>query len=191
MMRCLVFYGSYRSDRAGIAVAEHIRDKVSEEGHDVELIDAKEYDFGILDKMYKEFDGDAPEKMKELSEKIEEAESFILISGEYNHSIQPGLSNLLDHFQQEFIFKPSAIVAYSPSQFGGARAAMQLRAFMPELGSISIPSILYYPASHKLSDQLSDPETKKGIDERFSRFIKELSWYSDALSAKRNEGTPY
>ena len=53
---------------------------------------------------------------------------FAIVSGEYNHGIPPGLKNLLDHFLEEYFFRPSAIVCYSAGQFGGVRAAMQLRA---------------------------------------------------------------
>ncbi len=184
-MRFIMFYGSYRKDRMGIDAAEYVKEEMSKRGHDVELIDAKEYDFGILDKMYKEYDGDAPEKMKELAEKIDEADGFLLISGEYNHSIQPGLSNLLNHFQKEYLYKPSGIVAYSPSSFGGARSAMQMRAFMPEIGSITIPTILYFPAVHNLKDDLSDANKRSELDKRTSAFLEKLEWYADALKQKR------
>ena len=39
--RLLVFYGSYRSDRAGIRLAQFVVDRLRSRGDDVELIDAK------------------------------------------------------------------------------------------------------------------------------------------------------
>ena len=41
------------------------------------------------------------------------ADAFVVVSGEYNHSISPALSNLLDHFLEEYFWRPSAIVCYS------------------------------------------------------------------------------
>jgi probable addiction module antidote protein len=35
----------------------------------------------------------------------------VIVSAEYNHSVPPALSNLLDHFLEEYFFKPSAIVS--------------------------------------------------------------------------------
>jgi NAD(P)H-dependent FMN reductase len=35
-----------------------------------------------------------------------------VVSGEYNHSIPPALSNLLDYFIEEYLWRPSAIVCY-------------------------------------------------------------------------------
>ena len=52
--RILVFYGSYRSDRTGIRLAEFVVDRLQQRGDDVELIDAKAINLPMLDRMYKE-----------------------------------------------------------------------------------------------------------------------------------------
>jgi NAD(P)H-dependent FMN reductase len=52
--RILVFYGSYRSDRMGIRLAEFVIKRLRRRGDDVELIDAKAINLPILDRMYKE-----------------------------------------------------------------------------------------------------------------------------------------
>ena len=80
--------------------------------------------------------------LERLAGLIKAADGFIIVSGEYNHSIPPALSNLLDHFLEEYFWRPSAIVCYSAGPFGGVRAAMQLRAMLCELGTPSIPSLL-------------------------------------------------
>ena len=77
----------------------------------------------------------------------------MIVSGEYNHSIPPALTNLLDHFLEECFWRPSAIACYSAGAFGGVRAAMQLRATLAELGMPSIPSIHPMP---KVQDQFDD-----------------------------------
>jgi NAD(P)H-dependent FMN reductase len=51
----------------------------------------------------------------------------------------------LDHFLEEYFWRPSAIVCYSAGQFGGVRAAMQLRMTLAELGMSSVPSIFPIP----------------------------------------------
>ena len=52
--RILVFYGSYRSDRMGIRLAQFIVEGLRGRGDDVELIDAKAVGLPMLDRMYKE-----------------------------------------------------------------------------------------------------------------------------------------
>ena len=88
---------------------------------------------------------------------IKAADAFIIVSGEYNHSIPPALSNLLDHFLEEYFWRPSAIVCYSAGAFGGVRAAMQLRAMLCELGTPSIPSLLPVPNVQDAFDENGHP----------------------------------
>ena len=47
------------------------------------------------------------------------ADAFVIVTAEYNHSIPPALSNTLDHFLEEYFWRPSAIVCYSAGAFGG------------------------------------------------------------------------
>jgi NAD(P)H-dependent FMN reductase len=49
--RILVFYGSYRSDRMGIRLAQYVIERLRRRGDDVELIDAKAINLPILDRM--------------------------------------------------------------------------------------------------------------------------------------------
>jgi NAD(P)H-dependent FMN reductase len=46
----------------------------------------------------------------------------IVVSGEYNHTVPPALTNLMDHFLEEYCRKPSAIVCHSAGPFGEARS---------------------------------------------------------------------
>ncbi|WP_416669785.1 NADPH-dependent FMN reductase [Egbenema bharatensis] len=190
--KTIVFYGSYRRDRQGIKAAKFMINQLQERKHNVVFADAIEYDFGILDRMYKEYEkGQAPEKMAELAEHIKTADGFVVISGEYNHSIQPGLSNLMDHYLEEYFFRPAAIVSYSVGGFGGARAAIQLRAFLAEMGMPTISSIF---SISKISDVLNDDGSLKdeSLGKRVGRFLDELEWYEEALKRQRTErGTPY
>ena len=50
--RILVFYGSYRSDRMGIRLAQFIVERLRRRGDDAELIDARAINLPILDRMY-------------------------------------------------------------------------------------------------------------------------------------------
>ncbi len=191
-MNILVFYGSVRHHRKGIRAARFVVNKLKEREHDVDLIDPVEYDFGLLDKMYKEYkEGKAPEKMEQLAGMIKNADGFVIVTGEYNHSIPPALTNMMDHFLEEYLFRPSAIVSYSAGRFGGVHAAMQQRAFLSEIGTLSISSIFPIPQVGKNLD-----EDGNLLDENFnkyiSRFLDEFEWYVKVLKDGRaNYGTPF
>ena len=69
--RILVFYGSYRSDRMGIRLANYIVSKLETRGADVELVDAKAVGLPMLDRMYKEHKpGSAPAAMEEREARV-------------------------------------------------------------------------------------------------------------------------
>src|SRR5580765_2945524 len=145
-MRFVVLLGSVRRDRQGIKAARYLERAFSARGHDVTVVDPVELNLPLLDRMFKEYPKEtAPSALEELAALYRSADGFIIVSGEYNHSIPPALSNLLDHFLEEWFWKPSAIVCYSAGSFGGVRAAMQLRAMLAELGMSSIPSIFPVP----------------------------------------------
>ncbi|AGB71197.1 NADPH-dependent FMN reductase [Rhizobium tropici CIAT 899] len=87
----LVLYGSYRSDRLGIRLANYLVTSLRQRGNDVELIDAKAVGLPMLDRMYKEYpNGSAPSAMEQLAEKIRAADAFVFVTGEYNWGMQPG-----------------------------------------------------------------------------------------------------
>src|SRR3954447_6028597 len=190
-LNILVFYGSVRSDRQGIKAARFVVNQCRERGHEVDLIDPMVERLPLLDRMYKEYEsGQAPEVLERLAGRIKGADAFIVVSGEYNHSIPPALSNLLDHFLEEYFWRPSGIVCYSAGAFGGVRAAMQLRALLAELGMPSIPSILPIPGVQDAFD-----DDGRALDEayhrRADRFLAELEWYATALKTARQSGVPY
>lgn len=90
----LVFYGSYRSDRMGVRLADYVVAGLNARGADAELIDAKAVDLPMLDRMYKEYpQGTAPAAMEALAQKIRKADAFVFVTGEYNWGPQPGLKN--------------------------------------------------------------------------------------------------
>jgi len=190
-LKIAVIYGSVRHHRKGIRAARFITNKCRERGFDTTLVDPMEYDLPLLDKMYKEYeDGKAPEPIAKLADIMREADAYIIVSAEYNHSIPPALSNLLDHFLEEYFFKPSAIVCYSRGSFGGVRAAMQLRAMLAEMGMSSIPSILPIPKIDQSFDEDGTPNDE-AYHKRATRFLDELEWYAEALKGKREKGKPY
>jgi NAD(P)H-dependent FMN reductase len=186
-LKLVVIYGSGRSERQGIRAARFVVNECRARGHEVTLVDPLEYSLPLLDKMYKEYPkGEAPETLQRIADLIVPADGIIVVSGEYNHSIPPALSNLLDHFLEEWFWKPSAIVCYSAGSFGGVRAALQLRMMLGELGMPSIPSILPVPKVRQAFDEDGTPSESRTRD-RATKFLDELEWYGYALRAARTK----
>jgi NAD(P)H-dependent FMN reductase len=190
-LKTVVLVGSVRCDRQGIKAARFVERSLQTRGHEVSLVDPVELQLPLLDRMYKEYSkGSAPAVLENLATLYRAADVFVVVSGEYNHSIPPALSNLLDHFLEEYFFRPSAIVCYSAGAFGGVRAAMQLRAMLSELGMPSISSLFPIPRIQMALDAEGRP-LESELDRRFGRFAVELEWYAEALRDRRSKGVPY
>ena len=139
--RILVFYGSYRSDRMGIRLAQFVVERLrtprrrcradrrqggrpADAGPDVQGIS----------------EGPGARGAGTLAGKIRGADGFVFVTGEYNWGIQPGLKNLTDHFLEEWFWRPAAIASYSAGRFAGARAATAWHGTLSEMGMVVISS---------------------------------------------------
>jgi NAD(P)H-dependent FMN reductase len=141
--------------------------------------------------MYKEHPkGAAPAPLEALATQIRAADGVVVVTGEYNHAAPPALVNLLDHFLEEWFWRPSAIVSYSAGAFGGVRAASHLRDMLGELGMPAIPTSLPVPAVQDAFDDAGTPRDP-AWERRARRFLDELEWYARALAAERARGVPY
>ncbi len=193
MKKLLLLYGSYRSDRAGIRLTEYCVRRFAERGVEAELIDAKAVGLPMLDRMYKEYDpGTAPEAMQALAEKIEAADAFLFVAGEYNWGVQPGLKNLTDHFLEEWFWRPAALATYSAGRFAGVRAGQAWHPTLSEMGMVVIPSMLSVGQITKALDENGAPIESGGeaLERSFGRFADELTWWADAAKAQRDAAKP-
>src|ERR1700742_5169454 len=181
--RILIFYGSYRSDRMGIRLAEFLVERFQRRGDVVELIDAKAVNLPMLDRMYKEYPpGKAPEQLQQLAGKIRDADGFVFVTGEYNWGIQPGLKNLTDHFLEEWFWRPAAIASYSGGRLSGARSSYSWHNILSEMGMVVISSTLAVgPIAATLSES-AEPIGAAGaaLEHKFDRFADDLAWWAEA-----------
>jgi NAD(P)H-dependent FMN reductase len=191
--RILVLYGSYRSDRVGIRLADYLVTRLRARGGEVELIDAKALNLPMLDRMYKEHaPGTAPLVMESLAVKIRAADAFLFVVGEYNWGMQPGLKNLTDHFLEEWFWRPAAIASYSSGRLSGARSALAWHGTLSEMGMVVISSTLNVgPIAHTLNAQ-GEPIEDAGaaLEKSFSRFADDLAWWTEAARAQRARRAP-
>ena len=191
--RILVFYGSYRSNRMGIRLAQFVVERLRRRGDEVELVDAKAVNLPMLDRMYKEYPkGEAPEPLEQLARKIRDADGFVFVTGEYNWGVQPGLKNLTDHFLEEWFWRPAAIVSYSGGRFAGARAATAWHGTLSEMGMVVVSStIAVGPIEQALSAE-GEPigESGRALERAFPRFADDFAWWMDAAKAQRQRKEP-
>lgn len=191
--RVLVFYGSYRSDRLGIRLANYIVTGLHRRGAEPALIDARKVALPMLDRMYKEYPkGAAPAPMEALAEKIRRADGFVFVAGEYNWGPQPGLKNLTDHYLEEWFWRPAAIASYSAGRFSGVRSGTVWHGILSEMGMIVISSTLAVGPIAQALDADSRPigDGGKALDQSFGRFADDLAWWIEAAREQRLRRAP-
>lgn len=198
-MNVLVFLGSVRDSsppnprRLGERVARAMATSVRDAGCEATLVDPLAIDWPRPFKPHFSYArGRAPNDIQALAEAIEAADGFVMVSPEYNHSMSPALAEMLNHFGSSlFSYKPSAIVTYSAGQWGGARAAVNMRTFLSELGCLPVSAMIHIP---RAQDVLAEGGTiQPGLDgarwaEYFGRTIQQLVWWAEA--ARHQRGNP-
>lgn len=194
-MKILVFLGSARKStppqptRLGERVAKACVSRIEHSGLRVELIDPLDYYLEAVFKPHFSYTkGEAPVDLESLARKINEADGYVMISPEYNHSLSPALGNLLNHFGSSlFSFKPSAIITYSAGQWGGVRAAVGMRTFLSELGCLPVSAMVHIPKAHEVLSE--DGDFLKVDEDRWHAYLDrtfaQLEWWASAAQQHR------
>ncbi len=202
MKKFLVFLGSARDStpprpaRLGMRVARQCQKHLAAMGRDVELIDPLSIELPASFKPHFAYaQGAAPQALEDLAAKIEAADGYVMVSPEYNHSMSPALAHLLNHFGSSlFSYKPSAIVTYSAGQWGGARAAVNMRTFPSELGCLPVSAMIHLPKAQEILTESGDLAEGADIEAwqgYFHRTLAQLEWWAAAAKSRRTaQGLP-
>ena len=133
-MKIQIIVGSVRDTRVAIQVADWIQSTVKIADTELEIVDLKAWNLPF-------YTGIPPLALKrqytdplqqQWSNKVLEADAFILISPEYNHGYSPALKNALDYLGTEWSGKPVAFVSYGGTN--GSRSIEQIRSVTTQLG---------------------------------------------------------
>jgi NAD(P)H-dependent FMN reductase len=146
--------------------------------HELDIIDLKDWNLPPVQTVFVSVEK-TPDEFKPLTERIFNADAFILVTPEYNGSYSPAMKNMLDHFPKQH-HKPFGIVTASPGVMGGIRASQQLLQLVPALFGIASPYMLIVPTVDKKFDaegNLLDESFEKSVH----NFISEFLWLAEKL----------
>ena len=184
----LVFYGSYRTKRMGIRLAQYLIAGLKAQGARAELVDARAIALPMLDRRYMDYEsGTAPAAMEQLAQRIRAADGFVFVTGEYNWGVQPGLKNLTDHYLAEWAGRPAAIASYSAGRTAGVRSAYAWHPTLTEMGMAVVPATLAVGGIGDALDEEGRPQGSGGaaLDRAFPGFADTLlSWCAVAKERK-------
>lgn len=133
MLKIHIITGSTRPSRLNSQVAEWIHE-VAKQRPDlqVELVDIADYNLPLLDEPVPASMGQYSKlHTKKWAAKIAEADGYIFVTPEYNHSTSGALKNAIDYLYTEWNNKAAGFVSYG--SVGGVRAVEHLRGISSEL----------------------------------------------------------
>lgn len=176
-----VLLGTAREGRRSEAVAQFVLEQVAQlKGVETLLVDARDYRIRGTD------DTETTRLEKRFAKIVTEADGFIIVSLEYNHSFPGELKMMLDMADDEYAGKPVGICGVSSGGMGGVRMVEQLRLVTITLGMVPISSAMYFSNVEKLFDAEGVLLDQKFVT-RLKPFFHELLWYVEALKAQRKK----
>ena len=196
-MEILVFLGSVRNStppspaRLGARVAAVCQRLLEARGHSATLVDPLDFDLGGEFKPHFAYaHSSVPQNLHRMAKMIEAADGYVMVSPEYNHSMSPALAHLLNHFGASlYAFRPSAIVTYSAGQWGGARASVNMRTFLSELGCLPVSAMVHLPkAQEALTEDGKWVAEAERWDAYVGRTLAQLEWWAEAARRQHSEG---
>lgn len=147
MINIKIIIGSTRLGRYSIKPANWIFGELRQlDNVNAELLDLRDFPLPFFDDPIppsQQIGQHNNPAVRKWSEKIKEANAFIIVSPEYNHGYPGVLKNAIDHLYREWNRKPIGFISYG--SVAGARVVEQLRLVAIELQLIPIQNAIHIP----------------------------------------------
>jgi NAD(P)H-dependent FMN reductase len=195
MSKLQVIVGSTRPTRAADHVVPWVVDRAERHnGFEVEVLDLRDWPLPIFQEHIGTLGDfvDPPYSdpiVKRWNSKIAEAEAYLMITPEYNHSVSGVLKNAIDSVFVSFAFrnKPAGFVGYSVGIAAGTRAVEHLAQIAIEVELHPLKhSVLIPRVERAFNDRHApiDPDTETALE----IVLDDLAWWTEVLSRARSEG---
>jgi len=157
---------------------------------DAEILDLRDYPMPFFDEPVSTSSKKEPFKNEAVAKwtaKIAEADAYVIIAPEYNHSMPAVLKNALDYVYQEWNNKPLGFVSYGSVM--GARSVEQLRLIAVELQLVPIRNTVHVPVDVLVKAAgwagPADPSVLSTLDDKAKGLLEQLTWWGNALKVAR------
>lgn len=183
-MKIQIILGSTRPGRAGEQVAKWAADTLKDfEDTEFELVDIANYNLPLLDEPMPPLMGQyTKDHTKKWSAKIAEADGYIFVTPEYNHSVPGAFKNAVDFLNHEWHDKAIGFISYGAA--GGSRAIEQWRQVAGELHMADVrDQVLLYLGTD--FENYSTFKPTEAHTEQLMQVVEEVTAWSGALKQLR------
>lgn len=115
---------------------------------------------------------------------LADADAFVIVTPEYNHSYPGALKNLIDAHGQEWHAKPVGFVSYGGIS-GGLRAVEHLRGVFAELHAVTVRDTVSFHNPWGQRDARGALVSDAAADAAAKTLLDQLVWWGEALRAGR------
>ena len=115
---------------------------------------------------------------------IGEADGFVFVTGEYNHSIPAALKNALDYVYHEWGHKPVAFVSYG-ADAGGMRAIEHLRQVVAWLKMYDLADFIAFPQYYTRMDEQGKFQFSEENESRAVSMLTDLVFWAGNMKEAR------
>lgn len=127
--------------------------------------------------------------IENLVARLNEADAFVIVTPEYNHSYPGHLKHAIDQGNSEWHAKPVGFVSYGGTS-GGLRAVEHLRHVFAELHAVSVRDVVSFHGVWNQFDELGKPKDASGTATAAKVLLDQLAWWAAPLRDARIR-TPY
>ncbi|MGW7001818.1 NADPH-dependent FMN reductase [Streptomyces sp. NPDC054933] len=182
-LRLAIVIGSVREGRFGRTVANWFTTLAKQrEDLSVDVIDLVDHDLPMA--LSRNPPPEVAEELAKVSPRLEQADAFIVVTPEYNHSFPASLKTLIDWHYTQWHAKPVGFVSYGGLS-GGLRSVEQLRPIFAELHAVTVRDVVSFHNPWGQFDEDGAPKDPSGPETAAKVLLDQLSWWGDALREAR------
>lgn len=190
--RLLVIVGSVRGGRLAGTVGNWFAAEVGKFGEfDLDLLDLADVELPLVMPGHGD---ELPIEVKvakdPITKRVADADAYVVITPEYNHSYPAALKNMIDWHLTEWAAKPVGFVCYGGIS-GGLRAVEHLRGVFAELHTVTIRETVSFTHAWSHWDHPSGtwPKEPDPPNAAAKKLLVQLHWWAQTLADARERIT--
>ena len=189
MTKVKIILGTTRQARFGEQPAKWIFDIAQEQGGATfELVDLRDVNLPLFNEATPPAAGKPleDENGKAWAKIVDDADGFIIVTGEYDHTIPASLSNALQFLSKEWAGKPVAYVGYGAA-VGGSRSIEHLRQVAAQLDQYDIDEHVLIPNYWAQLDENGIWTASDAQTETAQTLVKKLVFWTNIFKEARGK----
>jgi NAD(P)H-dependent FMN reductase len=186
-LRLVVLIGSVRTGRLGTTVAKWFAEQARQSDQfELSVVDLVEVDLPLVQP---DFGAPPPAdvltRLDPFSRQLGEADAFVVVTPEYNHSYPAAVKNAIDWHHAQWQAKPVGCVSYGGIS-GGLRAVEHLRQVFAEVNAVVVrESVCFIEAWGQWDNEGHWPKNPDIAIAATKSMLDQLAWWARALSEAR------